>query len=884
MGRVSDFLGDAIDPPGRPRGDRTATLHVGTVVQESPLVVNLDGTDVPDMILVPGYDPRLGDRVMIVGTGRTKVLLGEASDEVLYRNPKMITSGGVEIYVADTEPPESTRNGAFWIKTRLTSDLTQVHRDLTATWDVDVNANFPVGRSLGLVWTVGRDPAIGMTLPSTPSAALGVDTGPPPVTPAVLDTYEAFVGHPVIARTAYPVAIKDPTLNWVKVVNGWKQMINPADATGPAADPDITLNLRMPLIMPGMDADSTLVDPAFVAAWREMGAWARVYNADRTVAGTGRPRLVPVWHDLNGTQFAHSFGADATKAAKVAALIDLAITSFYEGLNLSGTQQTPFPGTVWFGTGYTPTLGGAPAIVASIPRKTTVIDLAVKDTADLYASTVAAGGTAASVRATVWSAIDTGPRGIVYFAGLAEAYSKMMTIGEFAVGLGTSTSWGGDNATFITNVRTRVENLLADRLLLHVNYSERDDTDAAHKLDPGTTLPLAKARFLLATEFGSPAVVAERAWLPTTFADGTGFSAYAKTEFDTAEAWIGHQVEHMQIFYLGSVAASLSAGLSTWNSIVSTGHWSRAGGRQMCVTVSGPLGPVGAKPWSQTYLQTLVASTADKAHFEAMADRIVSQGMDVPYPDGKWKLIVRFGLENNVGAASSPKLPGDNRFFPHQYWDDTTAAYYRQALEIRYGWMQARMRSLGGHPENVGWAFGMAAKDLGTEARLEIALPKELPGSSTPGKGFVNVIDVDIYWDQYPFGGAGSAPEGGKTKAQRRAQDNTVKALMFEGKQGLSAALRLAQKYDLLMTFTEVALQIRDVPQNSASDIGGGDAPLFVPWFKDWVKAGPLAQKRWIGWEYTFSNQGGGGDFICRLDDARLAESEPIALAAMNSA
>jgi hypothetical protein len=446
--------------------------------------------------------------------------------------------------------------------------------------------------------------------------------------------------------------------------------------------------------------------------------------------------------------------------------------------------------------------------------------------------------------------------------------------------------WGGDNPGFITNVRTRVENLLADRLLLHINYTERDDTDAVHKLNPGTTLPLSKARFLLSTEFGTT-TTAPRAWLPDTFNEAVGSAAYAKSEFDDFEAWIGHEVDHMQIFYLGSVAASLSAGLSTWNTIVSTSHWSRSGGRQMTVTVSGPLGPVGAKPWPQDYLAQLIASTADKAHYEAMADRIVSQNMHVPYASGQWKMIVRFGLENNVGQATAPKLPGDNRFFPHQFWDDATAAQYRQVLEIRYGWMQARIRALGGDPSNMGWAIGFAAKDLGNEARLEIALPKAPVGSAIAGQGFVNVVDVDIYWDYHFFGGAGSAPGGGKTNAQRRAQDVTVKAAMFEGKQGLSACLRLARKYDLLMTFTEVALQIRE-PQNvyvpgGHNDTGGGDAPLFMTWWKEWVKAGPLADHRLIGWEYTWSNQAGGGSYICILDDARYSASEAGALAAMNS-
>lgn len=352
----------------------------------------------------------------------------------------------------------------------------------------------------------------------------------------------------------------------------------------------------------------------------------------------------------------------------------------------------------------------------------------------------------------------------------------------------------------------------------------------------------------------------QESWLPSTTRDAMGFAAYSQTHFGQAEAWLGRQVNRIQLFYAGNVATSMTAGASSFDAIVDPAHWTRAGGRTPLVTISGPLVQVSSttkSTWPTNVLQAHVEGNLYESYFRARGAALTAAGFDTPYPDGQWKGAIRFGVEANIGNSTQPLV---DRFFPHQFWNDSTADWFRQRIDQVYGWMKAEMD----HPENVGWLMPFHAKETGTFARLGIAL-----GSTCTG------VDGDHYLDHWRYGGAGTAPNGGKTPDEKRDWDSDVRSRLFDGECGLWAILEVARTAGLLFTATETGCQIR-LPQGSSGDSGSGDAPGWPVWFDQFLRDGPLADGRLLSWLNTFSNAAGGGTFINRWDDARLAEAGAV--------
>lgn len=337
-------------------------------------------------------------------------------------------------------------------------------------------------------------------------------------------------------------------------------------------------------------------------------------------------------------------------------------------------------------------------------------------------------------------------------------------------------------------------------------------------------------------------------WNAPTLKAALGGSAYSgEAAYGAYETYIGRPLNFVQTFDLQRDNATLTTG--EFEKILLPTHWTRTGGRQRTVTITHPLlacTKTANSPnatFSGQSLATVAGNLAlNRPHWQAMGALIAAYGLDSLWPDGRPKLVNRWGHETNVGAIG-------NRFFGHQFFDPTSAAQFNDILSDAYQTAQAEMD----HPENVGWCFAMAAKTVDDYATLDAACPD---GS------IINLVDCDIYNDNFRY--------QNRTALQKRTQDAAVKADMFQGTQGMDASLTLARSRNAMCCYTEWANQIRDVPQNGSGDSGGGDNASFQDDMESFLRLGPLADGRLLYMDYTWSDIASNGDFLCKLDTGKF--------------
>ena len=303
-----------------------------------------------------------------------------------------------------------------------------------------------------------------------------------------------------------------------------------------------------------------------------------------------------------------------------------------------------------------------------------------------------------------------------------------------------------------------------------------------------TTPPTTEAPAPTTPPVGGPSTVKPGVpWASRSAYDALGlFLDTGKQGIDVHEDWMGRDVKYRLLW----------AGWSTWdatkanfNSITDPQKGHLKGNDRTLVIAMGLTMKEGSSGGSQARAKLQAAANgANDAYWQWLGKTIHDRGLDVPYPDGRPKIILRVGWEHN------------GTWFP---WSSKgNEELYAQA------WRRAHDMVSRNAPDAV-WAWGLSVNNSNETAVR----------ASYPGDAYVDIIEMDVYdsWGFYPQLG-GDADPARRAKTWQKKQTGAV---------GLDFLVRFAVERNKLFSIGETGLW-REYHGTQYGHVGGGDNP---DWF-----------------------------------------------------